>query len=86
MSSAKFFKKVKSMIKVSTCSALIFGGVLYYKNDERFFDKVAMPLTRMLLDAETAHKVAIFACKWNLMPANRYEDPKTLVRRHVAST
>lgn len=80
MSSNKFLKKIKSMVAVASCSSLIFGGICYYRNDEKFFDKIVMPLTRKLLDAEDAHKLAIFACKWNLLPANKYEDPKTLVR------
>lgn len=79
MSSAKFFKKIKSMAAVTSCSGLIFSGLCYYRNDEGFFDKVAMPLTRQLLDAETAHRLAVLACKWNFLPKNDYEDPKTLV-------
>lgn len=79
MSSTKFVKKIKSMITVTGCSSLIFGGLCYYRNDETFFDKVAMPLTRALFDAETAHRLGIFACKWNLLPSNKYEDPQTLV-------
>lgn len=51
MSSAKFVKKLTSMIKVSTCSSLIFGGLCYYRNDEKFFDSVLMPATRLLFDA-----------------------------------
>lgn len=80
MSSAKFFKKIKSMVTVTSCSGLIFGGICYYRNDEGFFDKIAMPLTRLILDAESAHRMAVLACKWNILPKNSYEDPKTLVR------
>lgn len=79
MSSAKFIKKLKSLVAVTSCSSVIFGGVLYYRNDERFFDNFFMPLTRRLLDPESAHKAAVTACKWNLLPANKYEDPETLV-------
>lgn len=80
MSSTKLIKKLKSTLAVTSVSSLIFGGICYYRNDEKFFDNVAMPLTRMLFDAEAAHKFAIFACKWNLIPSNNYKDPKTLVR------
>lgn len=80
MSSGKFFKKIKSIITVTSCSGLIFGGICYYRNDEGFFDKIAMPLTRLILDAESAHRMAVLACKWNILPKNNYEDPKTLVR------
>lgn len=80
MSSAKFFKKVKSMVVVTSCSSVIFGGLCYYRNDESFFDKVLMPVTRKLFEPETAHKIAIFTCKWGLLPNNSYKDPETLVK------
>jgi hypothetical protein len=80
MSSAKFIKKIKSMAVVGSCSSLIFGGYCYQTNDEKFFSNFLMPMTRLLLDAESAHKLAIFACKYNLLPKNSYQDPKTLVR------
>lgn len=48
-------------------------------NDENFFENFLMPLTRKMLDAEDAHKLAVFACKWNLLPRISYEDPMTLV-------
>lgn len=79
MSAAKFVKKLKSMAAVTGCGSIIFGGLCYYRNDEKFFDKFAMPLTRKLFDAETAHKIGIFACKWNLLPTNKYNDPPSLV-------
>lgn len=79
MSSKNLFKKIKSMIAVTSCSSIIFGGICYYRNDEKFFDNFAMPAMRLLLDAETSHRFAIFACKWNLLPENKYQDPKSLV-------
>lgn len=82
MSSAKLLKKIKSIVLVGGCSGMIFSGMLYYRNDEKFFDSIAMPLTRKLLEAESAHKFGIFCCKWNLLPSNTYEDPKTLVSHH----
>jgi hypothetical protein len=82
MLSGKLLKKIKSMVVVGGCSGIIFSGFLYYRNDEKFFDSFAMPLTRRLFDAESAHKFGIFCCKWNLLPANTYEDPKSLVSSH----
>jgi hypothetical protein len=79
MSSAKFFKKMMSMVKVTSFSGLIFSGLCYYRNDEGFFENIAMPLTRALLDGEQAHRLAVLACKHNILPQNSYEDPKTLV-------
>lgn len=78
-SSAKFLKKVKSMLAVGSCGGLIFGGLLFHRNDERFFSNFAMPLTRLLFDAETAHEIAIFACKYQILPKNNFTDPKSLV-------
>lgn len=78
--STKFLKKLKSLAKVSTCGGLLFGAILYHRNDEKFFSNFAMPLTRLLLDAEAAHNLAVFACKHHyLLPKNSYEDPKSLV-------
>lgn len=79
MSSAKFFKKIKSLVSVTSCGTLIFSGICFYRNDEKFFDNILMPLTRKILDAETSQKLTLFACKWNLLPRNNYEDPKSLV-------
>ena len=79
MSSAKFFKKIKSMAVVTSFSGVIFSGICYYRNDEGFFNNVAMPLTRAFFDAETAHRLAVKACKWNILPKNDYVDPKALV-------
>jgi len=78
MSSSKFLKKIRSLAVVSVTGTLLFGGLNFYRNDEQFFDKVAMPLTR-LLDPEQAHRLAVFACKWKILPAVKYEDPKSLV-------
>ena len=79
MSSLKFLKKIKSMTAVTSCGFVVFSGICYYKNDEKFFDNILMPLTRKFLDAEASHRLAVFACKWNLLPKNDFKDPKTLV-------
>lgn len=47
MSSIKFVKKIKSIVAVTSCSSLIFSGFCYFKNDEKFFENFAMPLTRL---------------------------------------
>ncbi|CRK95640.1 CLUMA_CG009098, isoform A [Clunio marinus] len=78
MTSTKFIQKLKSLLTVTSSSAVIFGSVFYYRNDEKFFENIAMPITRKFADAETSHKIVMFACKWNLLPPNKYEDPEML--------
>lgn len=49
------------------------------KNDEKFFKTVLMPTMR-LLDAETAHELAVKACKLKIiLPFVDFVDPETLV-------
>lgn len=50
------------------------------KNDEKFFKRFLMPTIHTVFDAETAHKIAIEACKFkSLLPMVDYNDPETLV-------
>ena len=80
MSTNKFASKMKSLVAVTSCSSLILAGLLYNKNDEKFFDNFAMPLVNNFLSPENAHKLGIFLCKWDLMPKNSYVDPSNLVK------
>lgn len=79
MKSNAFLKKIKSLVAVSSCSSIILGGLLYYNNDEQFFDNFAMPLLRLSISPENIHKLGVFLCKWNLIPKNTYIDPPNLV-------
>ncbi|XP_070497110.1 dihydroorotate dehydrogenase (quinone), mitochondrial-like [Chironomus tepperi] len=74
MSSSKFVRKVKSLVKVTGYAGLISGGILYYRNDEKFFRNILMPLSRVAMSPERSHKFGIFLCKWNLIPKNDYVD------------
>lgn len=78
MSRPSMFRKLKSLAVVSSCGALLFGGLQYYKNDEKFFRTILMPVSR-LFDPETAHSLGIFAFKWNLVPKGNQVEPVTLV-------
>lgn len=80
MSTNKFASKMKSLVAVTSCSSLILAGLLYNKNDEKFFDNFAMPFVNNFLSPENAYKLGIFLCKWDLMPKNSYVDPSNLVK------
>jgi dihydroorotate dehydrogenase len=56
-----------------------FSVVSIYKENEKFFDNILMPLVHTL-NPETSHKLAIIASKYGLFPKSSYEDPTTLVR------
>lgn len=79
MSSSKFVRKVKALVKVTSFAGLISGGFLYYQNDEKFFRQILMPLSRVAMNPESSHKLGIFLCKYNLIPRNDYEDLPVLV-------
>lgn len=80
MTTNNFKRKMKSLVAVTSCSSLILAGLLYNKNDEKFFDNFAMPLVNFVLSPENAHKLGIFLCKWSLIPKNSYVDPSNLVK------
>lgn len=79
MTSNNFARKMKSLVAVTSCSSMILSGLLYYQNDEKYFDNILMPLTRLLLSPEKAYELTMFACKWNLIPRNKNIDPPNLV-------
>jgi dihydroorotate dehydrogenase len=56
-----------------------FSAFSIYKENEKFFDSILMPVVHTL-NPETSHKVAIIASKYGLFPKSSYEDPETLVR------
>ncbi|KAF7283802.1 hypothetical protein GWI33_022842 [Rhynchophorus ferrugineus] len=72
-----FQKKFKSMLYVSSGALAIFSGLCAYKGDEKFYKNVIMPLLH-LLDPEQAHKCAIFASQYRIVPKNSYKDPESL--------
>lgn len=80
MSSGKLFHKIKSIALVSSSASLLGGIYLYATNDERVFEHILMPTFR-LFSAESAHEIAVQACKYKfLLPINVFKDPETLVR------
>lgn len=79
MTASKFARKIKSLITVSCSSGAILSLVLYRENDEKFFSNFLMPTTKFLFSQNTCNKLALFFCKWNLLPRNDYVDPYRLV-------
>lgn len=84
MSSSKFFRRLRSLIVISSSATGLAFGYSFYKNDESFFKTIAIPTLR-LLDAERAHDVAVFACKFKILPSVDYKDPESLVRSSYES-
>lgn len=66
--------------------AIVIGGgtVFYgiyalYSGNEKMYQNIVMPVVK-LLDAETAHCLAVTAAKYKLVPSPRIPDPACLVR------
>lgn len=79
MSSSKLLRKLTTIASLSSSAVLIGSGYCYFKNEEKFFSNVLMPTIR-LLDAETAHEIAVKACKLKIaLPFVTYKDPESLV-------
>ncbi|KAG5674859.1 hypothetical protein PVAND_004804 [Polypedilum vanderplanki] len=74
MAASKFARKLKSLITVSCSSGVLLGLLLYRENDEKFFSNFLMPTSRFLFSQKTCNKLALFFCKWNLLPRNDYVD------------
>lgn len=65
-------KTIRAQLKTAT--SVIFGGATAWaayslcRGDERFYRQVAMPVMCQLVEPETAHRLAVFCCRWNLLP------------------
>lgn len=79
MSSSKLLHKLSTLAIVSSSASVLLGGYCYFKNDEKLFKNIIMPTMR-LLDAETAHELAVKACKLKIiLPFVDFVDPDSLV-------
>lgn len=80
MSSSKFLHKLSTIVIISSSAAALGSAYCYFKNEDKFFKNILMPAVR-LLDAETAHELAVKACKMKIvLPFVNYKDPESLVR------
>lgn len=74
-----FQKKLKSLLYVTVSGLGVYTAVSIYRGNEKFYKNNVMPLVH-LLDAEQAHRLAIWASKYRLLPKNQLPDPEILVR------
>lgn len=72
-----FKKKFRDVIGLSVGGSLIFCGLNIYFKNEKFYENTVMPLFH-LLDPETAHNMAVWAAKNNLVPETKIKENKTL--------
>ena len=57
---------------------LIFGGINIYRNNDKFYEEILMPMFR-IFGAETAHTISIKLAKYNVVPRPSEADPSSLV-------
>lgn len=69
--------KLKSLLTVTSSAVALFGGISLYQGNEKFYSNIAVPLVQ-LIDPETAHKLAVKALKYGLVPRQKTEDPSSL--------
>nr|XP_057945726.1 dihydroorotate dehydrogenase (quinone), mitochondrial [Doryrhamphus excisus] len=75
---AHFKKQLKEAVKVISSGGLLFASYLTVVGDERFYANQLMPLLQRVVEAETAHLLAVKMISLGLVPLNRYQDPKSL--------
>ena len=54
---------------MGSVGGLAFSAICVYKNDPKFYSNLFMPTMAKILDAEQAHKVAVWALSKKLFPA-----------------
>nr|CAD7392759.1 unnamed protein product [Timema cristinae] len=69
--------KIKSMLYVTSSAVGLCTAVSIYRENERFYDGVLMPLIQVL-DPETSHNFAITVSKYGLFPKSKYKDSDSL--------
>jgi len=67
------------MAVICGCGTALFAGSQVYKGNEKFYKEYLMPCLSRCLEPETAHNLAIFVAKNNLVPKQKYADPPSLV-------
>ena len=73
-----FQKRLKDMAIIIPGAIVTFAGVCVYEGNEKFYREYVMPAFHMF-GAETAHKMAVKAAKYGLVPRQRKPDPPSLV-------
>uniref|UniRef100_A0A667XDS2 Dihydroorotate dehydrogenase (quinone), mitochondrial n=1 Tax=Myripristis murdjan TaxID=586833 RepID=A0A667XDS2_9TELE len=71
-------KQLKDAVKIISTGGLLFASYLTAVGDERFYSNQLMPLLQKVVEAETAHVLAVKMISLGLVPLNRYQDPTSL--------
>lgn len=66
------------MIAVAAGGSVVFCAIGLYKGDYRMYKKLFMPLARSF-HPETAHRTAVLAAKYHLVPRITMPDNEMLV-------
>uniref|UniRef100_A0AAU8BEW5 Dihydroorotate dehydrogenase (quinone), mitochondrial n=1 Tax=Pinctada fucata TaxID=50426 RepID=A0AAU8BEW5_PINFU len=74
---ARSKRRLKDMAIIIPGAIATFAGVCIYEGNEKFYREYVMPAFH-LFGAETAHKLAIKAAKYGLVPRQRKADPPSL--------
>ncbi|XP_037071834.1 dihydroorotate dehydrogenase (quinone)-like [Pollicipes pollicipes] len=73
----KLKERLRSLVLLTAGGSLSFYGIGLWSNDARFYRSLVMPAVQRL-DPETAHRAAVLAGKYGLVPRDRTPDPCVL--------
>ncbi|KAF0298026.1 Dihydroorotate dehydrogenase (quinone), mitochondrial [Amphibalanus amphitrite] len=73
VSKQKLKEKLKSMVKLTAGGTVAFYGIGLWSNNAKFYESMVMPAVRWL-DPEMAHRAAVLAAKYGLVPRDRSPD------------
>lgn len=61
------YQKLYQFLKMGSLGAVSFSAIAFYKGEPSFYSNLFMPVSQRLLDAESAHKLAIWAASRKLL-------------------
>ena len=56
-------QKLRQYVQLGFLGTASFSIIALYRGDPKFYSNIVMPLSQRLIDAENAHKLAIWAGK-----------------------
>jgi len=76
-------QKLRQFAKLGLLGTASFSVIAFYRGEPKFYSNVIMPLSQRLIDAENAHKLAIWAGRHNLLFSKRIkvEDDQILATK-----
>ncbi|KAH9515680.1 hypothetical protein Btru_011721 [Bulinus truncatus] len=75
--SSKFWSQLKEAAVIVNGGIILFGGLNLYRNNEKFYEEIAMPMFRVF-SPETAHNISLKLIKYNITPKPQAPDPPSL--------